>query len=59
MDGVAMPANVAEQKERRKVRCRCLSCGAHAQAVVGMRLYGQCGNCGGIELVPLDPATFH
>jgi hypothetical protein len=43
----------------RRVRCRCVTCGAHVHAVRGVRLYGQCGNCGGIDLVPLEPVAFH
>jgi hypothetical protein len=42
-----------------RVRCRCVGCGAHVHAVVGVRLYGQCGNCGGIDLVPLEPLASH
>lgn len=38
-----------------RVRCRCVGCGAHVHAVVGVRLYGQCSNCGGVDLVPLEP----
>ncbi len=36
-----------------RVRCECQACGAHAYAVAGLRLYGSCGNCGSVELVPL------
>jgi hypothetical protein len=42
-----------------RVRCRCVACGAHVHAVAGERLYGQCSNCGGTDLVGLDPLVSH
>jgi hypothetical protein len=41
---------------RGTVRCRCLTCGAHAyaRAVGGGAVKGRCGNCGGTELRPLE-----
>ena len=44
-----------DERGRARVRCRCVGCGAHVQAVVGMHVYGQCRNCGGTDLVPLAP----
>jgi hypothetical protein len=45
----------------RKVRCSCLSCGAHTIAYTGVdRLSGSCGTCGGRNLIPLarrEPIT--
>jgi hypothetical protein len=43
------------REANRRVRCRCLGCGAHVQAVAGVELYGQCSNCGSIDFVPLEP----
>ena len=41
-----------------RVRCECQVCGAHTYAVAGLRIYGSCGNCRGVELVPLNaPGT--
>ena len=37
-----------------RVRCACQSCGAHTYAVSWLRLYGRCGNCKSVDLVPLD-----
>lgn len=54
----AIRASAVKPSDSRRVRCRCLGCGAHVQAVRGVRLYGQCSNCGGIDLVPLDPVGF-
>ena len=43
---------------RGSVRCECLRCGAHTYAVAfeGGRLMGRCGNCGGLDLVPVESA---
>jgi hypothetical protein len=45
----------APTRENARVRCVCRDCGAHVHAVKGMSLYGQCSNCGSVDLVPLEP----
>jgi hypothetical protein len=47
------PSEIARAVPVLRVRCECQVCGAHAYAVAGLRLYGSCGNCGSVELVPL------
>jgi hypothetical protein len=39
------------------VRCECAHCGAHVKVRDSWQLSGQCQNCGGYELRPLEPAT--
>jgi hypothetical protein len=51
--GVASPSDIDRAVPILRVRCECQVCGAHSYAVAGLRLYGSCGNCGSIELVPL------
>lgn len=38
------------------VRCACVQCGTHTNAVRTFRLTGSCSNCGSFELVPIDGA---
>jgi len=38
------------------VRCACVECGTHTNAVQTFRLTGSCSNCGSFELVPIDGA---
>ena len=33
-----------------RLRCRCVRCGAHTQATVGIKISGQCGTCDGYDL---------
>jgi hypothetical protein len=38
------------------IRCACVVCGTHTNAVQTFRLTGSCSNCGSFELVPIDGA---
>jgi hypothetical protein len=38
------------------VRCACVQCGTHTNAVRTFRLTGSCSNCGSFDLVPIDGA---
>jgi hypothetical protein len=38
------------------VRCACVECGTHTNAVQTFRLTGSCSNCGSFDLVPIDGA---
>jgi len=38
------------------VRCACVDCGTHTNAVQTFRLTGSCANCGSFELVPIAGA---
>ena len=38
------------------VRCACVECGTHTNAVLTFRLTGSCSNCGSFDLVPIDGA---
>jgi hypothetical protein len=38
------------------VRCACVDCGTHTNAVQTFRLTGSCSNCGSFDLVSIDGA---
>lgn len=38
------------------VRCACMTCGAHTNALRTFRVAGSCPNCGSFELVPVEGA---
>jgi uncharacterized protein (DUF983 family) len=53
----ASHAEAADPRERprlRTVRCACRRCGAHVMARGLHVLSGECGNCHGLDLIPLD-----
>jgi len=38
------------------VRCACMICGTHTNAVRTFRITGSCANCGSFDLVPVEGA---
>lgn len=39
------------------VRCACVACGTHTNAVRTFRITGSCSNCGSFELEPIEGAA--
>jgi hypothetical protein len=50
-------AGGARHPHRTAQRCRCKRCGAHTPCTIGATISGQCGTCGGYDLLPVVVAS--
>ena len=50
------PSTAVARPTPQLVRCACVECGTHTNAVQTFRLTGSCSNCGSFDLVPIDGA---
>lgn len=52
----ATPAATGTEPPARLVRCECVDCGAHCNAIAGRDILASCRNCGSPRLVPVEGA---